>query len=285
MKPLLFMIVMLHAIALPANTPSTDAMQTRSLVAVDGGHIEVLSQGAGPLVVMLPSLGRGASDFDDLAGRLQPAGYRVVRPQPRGVGDSNATLDGVSFADLAADVAAVIAADGAGPAVIIGHAFGNRVARLVAARHPDHVRGVILLAAGGKIEIDPGIERSIARSFDYSLPEGERMAAVEAAFFASGNDASVWRDGWHGATALMQDRARRTEPVEAWWGGGDVPMLAIHPLQDRVAPAANYELLEQAAPGRVTIEKIDGAGHALLPERPEQVSDAVIAFLRRLDGR
>ena len=51
-------------------------------------RIEVLSQGDGPPVVLLPSLGRGAEDFDPIAERLADAGYRVLRPQPRGIGRS-----------------------------------------------------------------------------------------------------------------------------------------------------------------------------------------------------
>jgi pimeloyl-ACP methyl ester carboxylesterase len=34
---------------------------------------------------------------------------------------------------------------------ILGHAFGNRIARCLAADHPAMVRGVILVAAGGLI--------------------------------------------------------------------------------------------------------------------------------------
>ena len=33
-------------------------------------QIEILAQGEGPPVVLLPSLGRGAADFDDIAARL-----------------------------------------------------------------------------------------------------------------------------------------------------------------------------------------------------------------------
>ena len=44
------------------------------------GQVEVYSGGAGPLVVLLPSLGRGAADFMELGDRLIKRGYRVRRP-------------------------------------------------------------------------------------------------------------------------------------------------------------------------------------------------------------
>lgn len=37
---------------------------------------------------MLPSLGRGAADFDRLAADVAAAGYRAVCPEPRGIGRS-----------------------------------------------------------------------------------------------------------------------------------------------------------------------------------------------------
>jgi pimeloyl-ACP methyl ester carboxylesterase len=46
----------------------------------------VLAQGQGPLIVLLPSLGRGATDFDPIADRLADAAFRVLRPEPRGIG-------------------------------------------------------------------------------------------------------------------------------------------------------------------------------------------------------
>jgi pimeloyl-ACP methyl ester carboxylesterase len=112
--------------------------------------IEVLVDGNGPLVLMIPSLGRGAEDFDDLSRAVIAAGYRVARLQPRGVSRSSGAMEKLTMRDLADDAAAGIAAAGGGPVVVIGHAFGQRVARMVAAAHPDLVRAVVMLAAGGK---------------------------------------------------------------------------------------------------------------------------------------
>jgi hypothetical protein len=50
----------------------------------DDVRIEVIAEGRGPLIVMLPSRGRGAEDFEGVAGELVKAGFRVLRPQPRG---------------------------------------------------------------------------------------------------------------------------------------------------------------------------------------------------------
>ena len=58
----------------------------RIMVARGDARLEVLVQGKGPTIVMLPSLGRGASDFDAIADQLADAGFRVLRPEPRGIG-------------------------------------------------------------------------------------------------------------------------------------------------------------------------------------------------------
>jgi pimeloyl-ACP methyl ester carboxylesterase len=113
----------------------------------DDVSIEVLAQGSGPVVVLLPSLGRGAADFDPIAQRLADAGYRVLRPQPRGIGGSRGPLDGIDLHDCAADVAAVIEHENRGAAFVVGHAFGNRVARMLATDSPSLVRAVALVDA------------------------------------------------------------------------------------------------------------------------------------------
>lgn len=90
-----------------------------------------------------------------MAERLLPAGFRIVLPEPRGCGESVGPLEGVTLRDLAADVAGSIESVGGAPVVLAGHAFGNRVARMLSADRPDLVRGVVLMASGGKFPPRP----------------------------------------------------------------------------------------------------------------------------------
>src|SRR5262245_57881486 len=78
---------------------STRAL-TRTVIAHGDVRIEILAQGQGNLVVLLPSLGRGATDFDVVAQRVADAGYRVLRPQPRGIGGSRGPLAGIDLHEL-----------------------------------------------------------------------------------------------------------------------------------------------------------------------------------------
>jgi pimeloyl-ACP methyl ester carboxylesterase len=103
------------AIASPAQ-----AEPARELISYDDVHIEVLAEGSGPLIVMLPSRGRGAADFDGIASRISAAGFRVLRPQPRGANESRRPMQGLTLHDLARDIAAVIRHEGGGPAIIVG---------------------------------------------------------------------------------------------------------------------------------------------------------------------
>src|SRR5690606_19493524 len=137
----------------PPGVAMVEARQ--QVVAGDGARIAVTLRGSGPLVVLLPSLGRGASDFDDLATRLADAGYTAAAIDPRGAGESCGAAYGLTLHHYAADVAAVIEACGDGPAHVVGHAFGNRVARCLAADRPVLVRSVTLIASGGMTPPDP----------------------------------------------------------------------------------------------------------------------------------
>src|SRR5258708_32400174 len=86
--------------------PAFAAPPDHIMVTHGNATLEVLAQGKGPTIVMLPSLGRGASDFDAIADQLASAGFRVLRPEPRGIGNSTGPWHGVKLEDLAADIAA-----------------------------------------------------------------------------------------------------------------------------------------------------------------------------------
>jgi pimeloyl-ACP methyl ester carboxylesterase len=97
----------------------------------------VTTKGRGEAFVFIPSRGRGVEDFEDLSARLVRAGYQAILPEPRGIGGSTSPLDGITYHDLASDLAAVIRAGSREPVTVIGHAFGTRIARTLASDHPE----------------------------------------------------------------------------------------------------------------------------------------------------
>jgi pimeloyl-ACP methyl ester carboxylesterase len=239
-------------------------------------------EGTGPVVLMIPSLGRGATDFDDLSRRLVAAGFTSVRPDPRGIGRSNGPMDGVTLHDLAGDAALAIEALGGQPVVVVGHAFGQRVGRTLAADRPELVKAMAMIAAGGKAPMRPGASEALLGCFRLDRPDAQRLADVKFAFFARGNDPTVWRDGWYPEVATAQIAATRATPVEGWWNAGSAaPLLVIQGLQDTVAPPENGRMMKAELGDRVELLDIDGAGHALLPEQPEKIAAAIVAFAKR----
>jgi len=260
--------------------------------------IEALVEGSGPPVVMIASLGRPAQDFGDLSRRVAASDFAAVSLQPRGIGKSAGPMLGVSLVDLAGDVAIAVERLARGPAVLIGHAFGQRVARMLATTRPDLVKGIVMLAAGGKVAVPQRAREALLGCFDLSLPDDVRIENVRYAFFAPGNNPAVWRLGWHPEVARMQ-RATTTgldgdapaagnirggpaASVEAWWAGGSAPLLVVQGLQDTVALPENGRLLKAEFGDRVQLTEVDQAGHALLPEQPDIVAANVLAFLRGL---
>jgi len=255
---------------------------TRSFAQHGDVRIEVLARGAGPRIVMIPSLGRGASDFDVIAGRLAAAGYRVLCPEPRGLGQSRGPLKNITLHDYARDVAAVIAHDGGGLTVVVGHAFGNFVARATAADYPELVKAVVLLAATHTWPLAPELRDSINKCHMMSMPEDVRLKHLQHVFFAPGNDARVWLGGWDEEVMHAERAATEATPKAEWWTAGIAPVLDALAVNDPLSPPGSTNCYREEWGDRVTVAPIANAAHALLPEQPIAVADTIIAYLRHL---
>ncbi len=243
--------------------------------------IAVVAEGRGPLVVMLPSLGRDSDDYGPVAEAFVREGYRVLRPAPRGIGRSTGPATNVSLHDYARDISKVIDYENNGPAVIVGHAYGNWVARTVATDYPKHVRGVVIAAAASK-QYDPKLTGYIDKCEDSSLPDEERLRYLRMTFFAPTSDPKPWLHGWHTDVKKVQRAARAAIRTEEFWGGGNAPMLDLMASDDpfRLPPTRN-ENVQEFGP-RVTAVVIPNASHALIPEQPVAVAAAVSQWMKQL---
>jgi len=249
-------------------------------------RIDVILDGDTPLLgrslVLLPSSARDSEDFDDIAQRLANTAMLVLRPQPRGMCASTGPLEGLTLHDLARDVAAVIAQKANGPAHVLGHAFGQWIGRTVAADHPAFVRSVILAAAAAK-QTDPSLRAALAICGDPTQPRADRVEALRRAFFAPGHDPTEWLTNWHPDAGKAQRAATAATPTSEWWHAGEAPVLDLQAALDPWRPPASREdwRLELGA-DRVTIQVIDDASHALIPEQPDAVTEAVSHWINQI---
>ena len=245
-------------------------------VAYDDVRIETVVQGEGPAIVILPSLGRdGYEDYDRIAEELVARGWCVLRPQPRGVGTSTGPMEGVLLPALARDVAEVVRRCGSGRAVLVGHAYGNYVARMTAVAHPAAVRGVVLAAAAART-LAPEIQAAPAIAGNPALSDAVRLGALELAFFAPGHDATAWLRGWYPATQKMQAASSRGAVASGvWWHAGEAPLLELIPDSDPFKPRPSWRQMHDEFGDRVTVKVIEAASHALFPEQPVAVAEAI----------
>jgi pimeloyl-ACP methyl ester carboxylesterase len=233
-------------------------------------------------LVLLPSSSRDSEDFDDIAEKFSAAGFRVVRPQPRGMCGSTGPMDGLTLHDYARDVAAVIERLAGGSAFVLGHAFGQWIGRCVAADHPHLVRGVILAAAAAKTA-NPELRNQLARCVDTALPDPVRLAALQVAFFAPGHDPSSWLSNWHPVASKSQRAASNATPQGDWWGAGSAPVLDLQAELDPWRPGdTRTGISDDLGANRVTVVIVPDASHALIPEQPDAVVRAVRDWTRTI---
>lgn len=240
-------------------------------------HVRIM--GEGKLLVLLPGLGRPATDLDPLAALLAEAGYRVAQPDPRGSGGSFGPMQGLTLHDLAADISAVIEAVGGGAATLIGQAFGNRIARMTATDRGDLVHAVVLLGCSGKVQPTEEIAEAIRLAQAVDTPPAVRARAVQTAWFAPGHDISVWLDGWSQPVMQAYLAAAAATDTATWWTAGTAPVLIVQGAEDVSAPPANGHLLQAEIGARATLVDLAGVGHAVGVEGPDAVARVVLRYL------
>ncbi|WP_369356404.1 alpha/beta fold hydrolase [Streptomyces sp. cg2] len=123
------------------------------ILRVGGVPLHVLSEGAGPVVVLGAGLGMAWFDWDAVAARLVPH-RTVVRFDRPGLGLSAPAAAPPDLAAEADRIAAVLDALGhRAPATVVGHSLAGFHAEAFARLHPARCAGLVLV--DGSIEEDP----------------------------------------------------------------------------------------------------------------------------------
>lgn len=254
------------------------------IVKLGDSNIEYFSQGQGEPIVLLPFGGLTVGYMEALSQDLADAGYRVVRINFRGSGKSTGSGEDVTLHTFAADVAGVIQALKLGPTNVAGHAFGNRVARTLAADHPELVRTVILFAAGGKVPPTPQGEQALKTIFNPASTDAEVLKDMKYMVGSPANIPMVWqtiRPCRAPQVAAIEGMAMKNTPLKEWWAPpGQMKYLVVQGTDDQIAVPRNGELLKQEMGARVTLVAFPGAGHLFLVTRPKETAAAVVSFLR-----
>jgi pimeloyl-ACP methyl ester carboxylesterase len=225
---------------------------------------------------------------------------RLVVPDLRGFGGSDEAVP-ESIAALADDVVALLdAVHVAGPAVICGISMGGYVAQHVAARHPDRVAAVILVAT--KLEADSAEAR--AGRTDLAAKVGRlglgiladamipRLLADSAEARRAPGRADVESllrrtilaqrvETVQTALAALGARPDMTEPLRQL----RAPALLVAGAEDAITPPECLQAAEAIIP-RAKLLIVPAAGHMVPLEQPEVFNAAVLEFLRELpEGR
>lgn len=118
------------------------------MLQLEGTRIHAVSEGEGPLVVLLHGFPESWYSWRHQLTALARAGYRAVAIDQRGYGRSSKfpADDDYQIKSLVSDVKAVVSALGEERAVVVGHDWGAVVAWTCAWLHPDVFHGVVGLA-------------------------------------------------------------------------------------------------------------------------------------------
>lgn len=186
------------------------------------------------------------SRFRRRLGRLlaePPSGLEVVALDRPGFGDSGPE-GALTSLDRQADAVAAFLPSGRG-AILLGHSLGGPIAALVAARHPEQVRALILLAAS----LDPEMEEV------HPLQWVGAWAPVRAFL------PRMIRN----ANAELLDLKPQLEALRAELPLIRCPVLIVHGTRDDLVPFSNAAYSAAKLTGACLVETVVLEGRSLPP--------------------
>ncbi len=216
--------------------------------------------GDGEPLVLIPGLGSDVTDYGRII-ELLAAGCRVVAVDNRGAGRSDKPDIPYSVEMMADDVAGLMTALGLGPAFVLGHSMGGRIALTLALRHPELVRGLVLVSTAARVSGTARGRVQLLGSFSRRMPILRSWDAYPQPYYAFLRQFEASR-GF--------DCTRRLPEIR-------VPALLVHGTRDRIVPLGLAEELRAGIPGSrlVTFR----GGHLLLYMQAAACVGAIREFL------
>lgn len=113
-------------------------------VRVNGIRMHYATMGCGPLVILIHGWPETSYEWREVMPLLAK-NFKVVAPDLRGLGYSEKTATGYDKLTIANDIAALISSLHQGPAFVVGHDMGGKVACFLALLHPELVKKLVLV--------------------------------------------------------------------------------------------------------------------------------------------
>jgi pimeloyl-ACP methyl ester carboxylesterase len=262
---------------------------------VSGGRLAIEDEGSGPPIVLVHSAIVNRRSWDALAPLLARAGYRVVRYDMRGFGES--TAEAVDYAPWG-DLTAVMDSRGVGRAAVVGNSWGAMTALDGVLEAPE--RFVALCWLGGGVGgFDGGKTPEEQALFDAegkAEEDGDPDLAAEL-------DVRIWVDGVGQPPTRVPGELRdavRTMDRQLLEPGHEfgnnllteprandrladvrVPVLAIIGELDTSGTRAAARRLAEGAP-EVRLESWPDVAHMIAMEQPDRVAATLVEFLAPL---
>lgn len=268
-------------------------------VSIADGRIAYDVVGTGPLVVLSHGMADNRRTFRFLAPLLAAAGYRVASVDLRGHGESSTGWPSYTRTDTAQDLLALVDHLG-GPAVIIGQSFSGGAATIAAAMRPDLVRAIVeigpftrppKISLGGLLRNRhhrrgalllmrtalTGSVKTWTRYLDVAYPSAKPadwdawLPQLQENLRVDGRMKAAQRMG----TAKPADAEAQLPNVQC-------PALVLMGTLDPDWPDPEAEaaaIVGLLPEGIGEYAMVEGSGHYPHAEFPQQVADAVLAFL------
>jgi pimeloyl-ACP methyl ester carboxylesterase len=267
-------------------------MLTHYLRLADG-TIAFDDQGQGPLVLCIPAGGDLRSEYRFLTPQLLAAGYRVVTMDMRGQGETSASWPEYTDAALGSDMLALIKHLGASSAFLIGTSKGCGGALQAALQEPDMVRGVILVAPFVAAPRSAFLTNMMTGFIFFPLwgvalygsyfpkmyPKArpadfeEHLGRVQAMLKEPGRLRALRLLFSESSGATYSHHSQVQAPVLILMGSHDPDFK--HPEQEAHTLAGRLP--------HATVQIMEGAGHHLQVEVPEQTAQSILAFFATVE--
>lgn len=225
--------------------------------------------------------------WEPLVARLR-GDYQVIRFDQRNAGASDFS-GSFTLLDVAADIEALLTALEIERAVIVGHAWGGRVAQVFARDYPHRTRGLVICGTGGQFppDLDPQWNPAMGaarKAGDRETWDGLMERIYCAAGYQSRDPQGFRATGdviWEAPRVRGARPDMRVAPSPSYWGTAVAPALLIYADEDRFGTPQNARDLVGRLPG-ARLESLPEAGHFLVREQSQRVADLIRGFVAGL---